>query len=125
MKNSTIKRKSLLPRHRSFTDSAGGCPVIHTLTRSFVAAFAAAALLACLAANPAGAATFSDDFDTGHDYLVDGVAGTGWDGLLLPTGANATVLDRAEATRLIASPQSANNTSPNWPSITFSGLMSR
>ncbi len=67
--------------------------MIHTLTRSFVAAFAAAALLACLAANPAGAATFSDDFDTGHDYLVDGVAGTGWDGLLLPTGANATVLD--------------------------------
>jgi regulation of enolase protein 1 (concanavalin A-like superfamily) len=53
-----------------------------------------AALIAlALAANPAGAATFSDDFDTGHDYLVDGVAGTGWDGLLLPTGANATVLD--------------------------------
>ncbi len=25
--------------------------------------------------------TFTDDFNTPHDYLLDGVIGTGWDGL--------------------------------------------
>src|SRR4030042_4471088 len=34
------------------------------------------------ASGAVGAAVFSDNFDTAHDYLVDGVAGTGWDGFL-------------------------------------------
>jgi len=34
------------------------------------------------------------NFDTGHDYLVDGVAGTGWDGMLKPT---TTVFNSATA----------------------------
>ncbi len=36
------------------------------------------------------AAVFSDDFDAVHDYLVDGVEGTGWDGFL-GSGAGETV----------------------------------
>jgi hypothetical protein len=38
----------------------------------------------------AQAAVFSDSFDTVHDYLVDGVEGTGWDGFL-GTGPGQTV----------------------------------
>lgn len=36
-----------------------------------------------------GAALVTDDFETAHDYLVDGTAGTVWDGLYQGNAANA------------------------------------
>ncbi|MEN6577112.1 MAG: LamG-like jellyroll fold domain-containing protein [Phycisphaerales bacterium] len=39
------------------------------------------ALVLCLG-GAARAGVFSDDFEAAHDYLVDGVAGTGWDGFI-------------------------------------------
>ena len=51
------------------------------------------AIIVCLAGG-IRAAVFSDNFDTAHDYLVDGVEGTGWDGFLgLAAGETASALD--------------------------------
>ena len=36
------------------------------------------------------AATFTDNFDAAHDYLTQGVQGTGWDGFI-GKGVNETV----------------------------------
>jgi len=42
---------------------------------------------------PVQALEFSDDFNTPHDYVVDGVAGTGWDGMIgLGPGETVDVL---------------------------------
>jgi regulation of enolase protein 1 (concanavalin A-like superfamily) len=44
------------------------------------------------------AAVFSDNFETAHDYLAEGVAGTGWDGFLgLGPGETAAAINASTA----------------------------
>ncbi len=61
------------------------------MTASFTkSALLAAAMTVTVVSAPAMAATVTDNFDTAHDYLADGTAGTIWDGLINPSGASAT-----------------------------------
>ncbi len=52
--------------------------------------FITPAVLLLIAVPVQAAETFTDDFNTPHNYLLDGVIGTGWDGFL-GTGENETV----------------------------------
>ena len=76
--------------------------VLH-LTRTFTrVAPLALALLLGIAVSPANAATITDNFDSSHDYLADGVSGTVWDGLFVGTAsvaiANANITNAGRLT---------------------------
>ena len=88
-----------------------------TLTRLCSAAAIAAT---CMTAN---ATLFSDGFDTAHNYLADGAAGTMWDGFLVNFTNGNAVATLADADTSSEQSLTFQSTTGDWEKDEADGLL--
>ena len=90
---------------------------MNTLTRLCMTAAIAAT---CITAN---ATLFSDGFDTAHNYLADGVAGTMWDGFLVNFTNGNAVVTLADADTSSEQSLTFQSTNGDWEKDEADGLL--
>ena len=90
---------------------------MNTLTRLCMTAAIAAT---CITAN---ATLFSDGFDTAHNYLADGVAGTMWDGFLVNFTNGTAVATLADADTSSEQCLTLQSTYGNWENGDADGIL--
>ena len=93
-------------------------PLLMQLKATLLIAFAVAGLEGRITAQ-----TFTDTFDTPHDYLANGVAGTIWDGLFFNVNTGNATLAAADANSSNPGRLTLRSANGNWENAEDDGLL--
>lgn len=94
---------------RFFRFSGNLHPHLHTLMKTLCHKSFVALVATLSAATFATAETYTDNFDSAHDYQTAGVTGTLWDGLLSNGGFDSQPLSPVRSTRELSQRPSLNS----------------